>query len=136
MVTRERSSSQLCAGFKIKRKPTPLFFTYSGEGRNMVFKKLTKPLRGWKPAHLSVREAYEYKIGCSFGQRPKDYIADFFSVFGVVLKTFKKSSSQRVPSGCSQSRYIGDIYLHQKSPNKAFYSLDGISAILVKRVNG
>ena len=38
----------------------------------------------------------------------------FFSVFGVVLKTFKKSSSQRVPSGYSQRRYIGDIYLHQK----------------------
>ena len=67
MVTRERSSSQLCAGFKIKKRPTPLFFTYSGEGRNMVFKKLTKPLRGWKPAHLSVREADEYKIGCSSG---------------------------------------------------------------------
>ena len=56
MVTWERSSSQLCAGFKIKRKPTPLFFTYSGEGRNMVFKKLTKPLRGWEPAHMSVKE--------------------------------------------------------------------------------
>ena len=78
MVTRERYSSQLCAGFKIKRKPTPLFFTYSGEGRNMVFKKLTKPLRGWKQAHMSVRETDEYKIGCFFGQRPKDYIADFF----------------------------------------------------------
>ena len=68
MVTWERSSSQLCAGFKIKKRPTPLFFTYSGEGKNMVFKKLTKPLKGWKPAHMSVREAYEYKIGCSFGQ--------------------------------------------------------------------
>ena len=56
MVSRNRSSSQLCAGIKIKRKPTPLFFTYSGEGRNMVFKKLTKPLRGWEPAHMSVRE--------------------------------------------------------------------------------
>ena len=96
MVTRERSSSQLCAGFKIKKRPTPPFFTYSGEGKNMVFKKLTKPLRGWKPAHMSVREAYEYKIGCSFGQRPKDYIADFFSVFGVVLKTFKN----HLPSEC------------------------------------
>ena len=56
MVTWERSSSQLCAGFKIKRKPTPLFFTFSGVGRNMVFKKLTKPLRGWEPAHMSVKE--------------------------------------------------------------------------------
>ena len=56
MVTRERSSSQLCAGFKIKRKPTPLFFNYSGEGKGMVFKKLAKPLKGWKPAHMSVRE--------------------------------------------------------------------------------
>ena len=33
-----------------------------------------------------------------------------------------------MPSECSQSRYIGDIYLHQKSPHKAFHSLDGISA--------
>ena len=56
MVTRERYSSQLCAGFKIKKRPTPPFFTYSGEGRNMVFKKLTKPLRGWEPAHMSVKE--------------------------------------------------------------------------------
>ena len=38
-----------------------------------------------------------------------------------MLKTFKKSSSQRVPSGCSQSRYIGDIYLHKKT-YKAFLS--------------
>ena len=59
MVTWERSSSQLCAGFKIKRKPTPLFFTYSGEGRNMVFKKLTKPLRGWEPAHMSVNKIFK-----------------------------------------------------------------------------
>ena len=33
-----------------------------------------------------------------------------------------------MPSECSQRRYIGDIYLHQKSPHKAFHSLDGISA--------
>ena len=63
MVTRERSSSQLCAGFKIKRKPTPLFFTYSGEGKGMVFKKLAKPLKGWKPAHMSVREDILLKKG-------------------------------------------------------------------------
>ena len=56
MVTRERSSSQLCAGFKIKRKPTPLFFNYSGEGKGMVFKKLAEPLKGWKPSNMSVRE--------------------------------------------------------------------------------
>ena len=56
MVTRERSSSQLCAGFKIKRKPTPLFFNYSGEGKGMVFKKLAKPLKGWKQAQMSVRK--------------------------------------------------------------------------------
>ena len=110
MVTRERSSSQLCAGFKIKKRPTPPFFTYSGEGKNMVFKKLTKPLRGWKPAHMSVREAYEYKIGCSFGQPPKDYIADFFSVFGVVLKTFKN----HLPSQCQAGAASADILANRQ----------------------
>ena len=57
MVTRERSSSQLCAGFKIKRKPTPLFFTYPHPPKKgMAFRKLAKPLKNWKPAHMSVRE--------------------------------------------------------------------------------
>ena len=46
---------QLCAGLKIRRKPTPLFFTYSGEGRAMTFKKLKYPLKNWKPAYMSVR---------------------------------------------------------------------------------
>ena len=65
----------------------------------------------------------------------------------LVLKTFKKLSSERVPSECSKSRYIGELYLltpkipsewvpsecsqcryigdkylHQKSPHKAFHS--------------
>ena len=48
-------TSQLCAGLKIARKPTPLFFSYSGEGRAMTFKKLKYPLKNWKPAHMSVR---------------------------------------------------------------------------------
>ena len=39
----------------VARKPTPLFFTYSGEGRAMTFKKLKYPLKNWKPAHMSVR---------------------------------------------------------------------------------
>ena len=42
--------SQLCAGLKITRKPTPLFFTFSGEGEAMTFKKLKYPLKNWKPA--------------------------------------------------------------------------------------
>ena len=46
--------SQLCAGLKITRKPTPLFFTFSGEGRSMTFKKLKYPLKNWKPAHTDV----------------------------------------------------------------------------------
>ena len=62
MVTRERYSSQLCAGFKIKRKPTPLFFTYSGEGRGMAFKKLKYPLDNWKPAHMSVSTAQKKRF--------------------------------------------------------------------------
>ena len=46
--------SQLCAGLKIARKPTPLFFTFSGKGRAMTFKKLKYPLKNWKPAHRDV----------------------------------------------------------------------------------
>ena len=48
--------SQLCAGLKIARKQTPLFFTFSGEGREMTFHKLKYPLKNWKPAHMSVRK--------------------------------------------------------------------------------
>ena len=55
------STFQLCAGLKIEEKPTPLFFTYSGQGRTMTFHKLKYPLKNWKPAHISVitkRERY------------------------------------------------------------------------------
>ena len=33
------------------------------------------------------------------------------TVWKLVLKTFKKLSSERVPSECSKSRYIGELYL-------------------------
>ena len=52
--------SQLCAGLKITRKPTPPFFTYSGEGRAMTFKKLKKPLTNWKPAYWNVSTKRKY----------------------------------------------------------------------------
>ena len=32
-------------------------------------------------------------------------------MYTLVLKTFKKLSSERVPSECSKSRYIGELYL-------------------------
>ena len=80
MVTRERSSSQLCAGFKIKRKPTPLFFNYSGEGKGMVFKKMAKPLKGWKQAQMSVRKDIltKKRIFCEKGGGVLDFITPFF----------------------------------------------------------
>ena len=52
--------SQLCAGLKITRKPTPPFFTYSGKGRAMTFKKLKKPLTNWKPAYWNVSTKRNY----------------------------------------------------------------------------
>ena len=36
--------------------------------------------------------------------------------YSIVLKTFKKLSSERVPSECSKSRYIGELYLLSKKP--------------------
>ena len=47
--------SQLCAGPSIanniigRKKMLPPFYSYSGEGRAMTFKKLKQPLKNWKP---------------------------------------------------------------------------------------
>ena len=51
------ASPQLCAGLKIRKKPPPFFFAYSGLGPNMTFRKLKYPLKDWKPAHLEVRRS-------------------------------------------------------------------------------
>ena len=56
------STFQLCAGRKIAKKPTPLFFTYSGEGRAMKFTKLKNPIKGWKPAHMEVSSIGKDKV--------------------------------------------------------------------------
>ena len=49
-------------------------------------------------------------------------LLDIFSplrALSLVLKTFKKLSSERVPSECSKSRYIGELYLlTQKIPSE------------------
>ena len=56
-------NKQLCAGLKLARKPTPVFFTYSGEGRNMTFHEMKKPLKNWKPAHMSTVPGLNFMIG-------------------------------------------------------------------------
>ena len=45
---------QLCAGVKMPVKQTPLFFTYTGQRNQMRFRKMSKPIPGWRPKYLDV----------------------------------------------------------------------------------
>ena len=52
------SEKQLCAGFKIFPKKTPLFFEYSGLGYSMTFKEMANATGDWKPTDQNVRISF------------------------------------------------------------------------------
>merc|ERR1712030_86377 len=54
---------QLCAGKKIQQRQDPLFFTYSGKGKAMIFREQKRPLKDWKPVHISKVPGLDFMIG-------------------------------------------------------------------------
>ena len=97
---------------KIKIPKNPEIF-FLNPGTKNIGKSCPEKSRDpgiWQNPGIEILDPVRAWPGLGGGGQPNFGNTRILGAYGLVLKTLKKLSSERVPSECSQSRYIADIF--------------------------